>query len=157
MKTDFGPPGCSRPNCLPCKSDRPGASHTRSGALYHGTCLICSQQGITSEYWGETSRSGYTRTLEHAEDICSKQDKNAFHKHLTIYHPEKVGDTEAFDIKIEQTFTKNIDRQVAEAIKIKNSNADILMNSKAEFHQPAIHRVVTTRAPQIRNRVVGNS
>ena len=157
VKTDIGPSNCSRPNCFLCQSNRPGASHTRSGALYHGTCCICAENGVKAEYWGETGRSGYTRTLEHAEDIRSKQEKNAFNKHLVIYHPDKVGDTKAFDIKIEQTFTKTIDRQVAEAVKIKNSKADILMNSKAEFHQPAIHRVVTTRAPQIRNRVVGNS
>ena len=134
-----------------------GGSHTRSSALYHGVCLECDKDGIKSEYWGETSRSGYTRTLEHADDIKSKQERNAFHKHLAIYHPDKIGNIEAFSIKIEQTFTKNIDRQVGEAIKIKNSKADILMNSKAEFHQPAIHRVTTTRAPQIRNRVVRNS
>ena len=157
VKTDIGPDKCGRPNCYLCQGDATGASHTRGSALYHGICLLCEKDGISAEYWGETSRSGYTRTLEHSEDIKGKQDKNAFHKHLSIYHPNKIGDTEAFNIKTVQTFTKNIDRQVGEALKIKNSKADILMNSKAEFHQPAIHRVTTTRAPQIRNRVVGNS
>ena len=157
VKTDIGPPGCNRPNCYPCQGDNPGASHTRAGALYHGTCSICANEGVTAEYWGETSRSAYTRSLEHADDIRRKQESNAFHKHLAIYHPNEVGKTEAFKIKVEQTYTKNIDRQVAEAIKIKNSNADILMNSKAEFHQPAVHRVITTRAPQSRNRIIRNS
>ena len=157
VKTDIGPSNCKRPNCFLCQGNRSGASHTRSGALYHGTCNLCANDGITAEYWGETGRSGYTRTLEHGDDIRNKQERNAFHKHLVIYHPDKIGDHTAFDIKVEQTYTKNIDRQVAEALKIKNSNANILMNSKAEFHQPAIHRIITTREPQSRNRIVRNS
>ena len=158
VKTDIGTSdNCNRPNCYLCQSGGSGGSHTRSSALYHGVCLICEEDGISAEYWGETGRSGYTRTLEHAEDVRNKQEKNAFSKHLAIYHPDKVGNTDAFQINITQTFTKSIDRQIGEAIKIKNSQADILMNSKAEFHQPAIHRVTTTRAPQIRNRVVRNS
>ena len=72
---------------------------------------------------------------------------NAFAKHLNIFHPEAEGDKEAFNLKILQTFNKPLERKVTEAVLINNSKAHIKMNSKAEFHQPAVARVITTREP----------
>ena len=47
FKTDTS--GCLIPDCPLCECDRPGASHTRSGAEYQGNCLICKKNGtITS-------------------------------------------------------------------------------------------------------------
>ena len=43
-------------------------------------------------------------------------------------------------------------RQTTEAVFIHNSKADILMNSKSEFKQPAIPRVTTTREPPVGER-----
>ena len=68
--------------------------------------------------------------------------KNAFTKHLNIHHPDHLRDPSAFKLRVESTHTKCLDRQVKEGITIKNSKADIKMNSKAEFHQPAVRRVV---------------
>ena len=50
-----------------------------------------------------------------------------------------------FKFKSEQTFKKSLERQVTEGIEIANSTADNLLNSKAEYHQPALHRVTLTR------------
>ena len=68
-------------------------------------------------------------------------------KHLNIFHPEKEGEKEAFNMRVLQTFTKPLERKVTEAVLINNSKANIKMNSRAEFHQPAIQRVITTREP----------
>ena len=38
-------------------------------------------------------------------------------------------------------------RQFTEAVFIHNNDAEIKMNSKTQFRQPAIPRVVTTREP----------
>ena len=43
------------------------------------------------------------------------------------------------------TFSKPLERQVTEGISITNSKADLIMNSKSEYHQPAVQRVQTTR------------
>ena len=48
-------------------------------------------------------------------------------------------------MKVESTFSKPLERQVTEGISITNSKADLIMNSKSEYHQPAVQRVQTTR------------
>ena len=77
--------------------------------------------------------------------------KNAFAKHLHLHHPDNVGDTNAFRFKSEQTLKKCLERQVKEgmAMAIHYSNADIIMNSKSEYHRLATTRVVTTH--EVRN------
>ena len=78
------------------------------------------------------------------------EDTSAFSKHLKIFHPEKQGDTSAFEVRVRSTHKKCLERQVTEGVHISNTKADYVMNSKTEFHQPAVHRVVTTR--EVRNR-----
>ena len=51
-------------------------------------------------------------------------------------------------MKILQTFNKPLERKVTEAVLINNSKAHVKMNSKAEFHQPTVARVITTREPK---------
>ena len=75
-------------------------------------------------------------------EILKNDTKNAFTKHLNIYHPDHLRDPSAFRLKVKSTHTKCLDRQVKEGITIKNSKADIQTNSRAEFHQPAVRRVV---------------
>ena len=50
-----------------------------------------------------------------------------------------------FKMKVESNHTNCLERQLKEGIFIKNSNADHVLNSKAEYHQPAVRRVTTTR------------
>ena len=52
----------------------------------------------------------------------------------------------------ERTFKKCLERQVAEGVAIASSEADIIINSKAEFHQPALS-YSNKRAPE-RGRVI---
>ena len=97
---------------------------------------------------GESAFSGFYRAESgHSKAIEKKDLSNAFAKHLNIFHPEAEGDKEAFNMKILQTFNKPLERKVTEAVLINNSKANIKMNSKAEFHQPAVARVITTREP----------
>ena len=61
---------------------------------------------------------------------------------------DNIRDTGVFKLKVESNHTKCLERQIKEGVSIKNfknSDADIVMNSKAEFHQPAVRRVTTTR------------
>ena len=44
-------------------------------------------------------------------------------------------------------FRKPLPRQTTEAVFIHNNDAEIKMNSKSEFCQPAIPRIITTREP----------
>ena len=54
-------------------------------------------------------------------------------------------------MKIEKTFKKNLDRQVYEGHRIATNKCDILLNSKSEFHGPAVSRVTTTKEPTAGN------
>ena len=96
-------------------------------------------------YFGESGRSGYHRMKEHARDIKTKNIKNAFSKHLQLKHPDKVREPSMFSYKVEGTFRSCLDRQVQEGVRITLDESDELLNSKSEYHQPGVTRVVTTR------------
>ena len=43
------------------------------------------------------------------------------------------------------TYEKPLERQVAEAVAIQRCQADQLLNSKSEWEQPAVERLIVTR------------
>ena len=61
-----------------------------------------------------------------------------------------------FTMKVVQSFTKPLPRQITEAVMIDKARTDvnntISLNSRAEFRQPAIPRVIVTRELQEDNR-----
>ena len=143
VRTDLS--GCLMSDCDLCESGAGGGSHTRRGCVYSGTCKECEKEGTTAKYFGESGRSGYHRMKEHARDIKTKNIKNAFSKHLQLKHPDKVGEPSTFSYKVEGTFRSCLDRQVQEGVRITLDESDELLNSKSEYHQPGVTRVVTTR------------
>ena len=150
---------CPQGDCPICLSGgRGGLTHHRSGAVYSGDCLICGEEEVgetglggrrrtvpVAGYWGESGDSGYTRTKEHIDSIRTKNLKNAFAKHLEIYHPEDQGNTKAFKFRVNRTYRKALPRLCCESNKIYDNEAKIPMNSKSEWHAPAVERVVFTR------------
>ena len=88
---------CGRLGCvLDTLSGGAGGPHNQPSVLYHGTCIICGEVEELSEYWGETSRSGYHRTLKHEEEVIKRFKGNALAKHLALFHPEKEGSNQFF-------------------------------------------------------------
>ena len=63
-----------------------------------------------------------------------------------------AGEVGAFKFKAVKTFKKCLERQVFEGCSINRSNADIKMNSKAEWNQPSEIRVTFTRHTEERAR-----
>ena len=133
--------------CWLCQSGEAGASHTRAGVGYRGWCARCGAEGKVAEYWGESGASGTFRTSQHRAAVAKNDSSsdNAFVKHLQLFHPENAGDPDSFKVRSHATFKKSLERQVNEGVNIVNSKADHLMNSKSEYHQPAVHRVMVTR------------
>ena len=133
--------------CWLCQSGEAGASHTRAGVGYRGWCARCGAEGKVAEYWGESGSSGTFRTSQHRAAVIKNDSSsdNAFVKHLQLFHPENAGDPDSFKVRSHATFKKSLERQVNEGVNIVNSKADHLMNSKSEYHQPAVHRVTVTR------------
>ena len=133
------------PDCYLCEGGAGGASHTRSGVHYSAVCSLCAEMGVSAVYNGESGRSGYYRTKQHKSDIINSRTTNAFAKHLEVHHKEAVGKPEVFKFKSERVYKKCLDRKVAEGVAISNSDCQILLNSRSEYHQPAVTRVTTTR------------
>ena len=81
----------------------PGSPQWKSrvaSVLYQGTSYLCGELEETAEYWGETSRTGYHRTLKHQEEVAKRLEGNAFSKHLQVFHPDHEGDITKFTIKV---------------------------------------------------------
>ena len=134
--------------CLACKSGLEGASNTRSGTQYYIVCKVCRTKNVLAEYHGESGSNAVHRLSEHEAAITNKNTDNAMAKHLAIYHQENEGDPDSFEYSVTATF-KNLERQISEAVSLKYSDPDIVMNQKNEHHGPAMHRTSTTR--ELRN------
>ena len=113
-----------------------------------GECVLCEAKGVKTEYRGESGYSARQRFDEHREAIVKNNNKNAFAKHLTLFHPEHIGDVKAFRFKSVKTFKKCLERQVSEGVSIANTDAKYLMNGRSEWHQPALPRVTHTKEPR---------
>ena len=151
---------CPQGDCPLCLTGdgKGGLRHHRSGAVYRGDCLVCgvtvnndgpgpgpSPGGPVAQYWGESGDSGYCRTHQHVAAVQRRDKENAFAKHLSIYHQEREGDATAFKFTLEEVHSKPLPRLCSESVRIHNNNCDIPMNSKAEWHQPVVARVVLMR------------
>ena len=84
----------------------------------------------------------------HKKSIIKGNLKNTFAKHISIYHPEKKGDYKTFKFNVKSTHKSWLERQITEGVMIHNSEADIVLNGKSEFHQPSTKRVNLTSAPR---------
>ena len=139
-----------QPDCLPCLSnpgEGGGLLHQRAGALYRGTCKLCAAQGRSTVYHGETGYNAYTRLGEHGGDVRTGNLSNPFTKHIVEEHPDAdLGQIATIiDFQVLRTFEKPLERQVAEAVAIQSCKADMVLNSKAEWEQPAVERLIVTR------------
>ena len=127
--------------------------------IYHVTiyhiygCKVCEEEGTSAKYFGESGRNGYHRLKEHTRDIKANNLKNAFSKHLQLKHPDKLREPSVFSYKVEGTFRSCLDRQVQEGVRITLDDSDETLNSKSEYHQPGVTRVVTTR--EVAERTTG--
>ena len=137
----------------------------KEGVVYKGTCITCSESGIASKpdnngdiirvaredrrsidsvYYGETSKSCYTRGRQHIECLESEQNQsratNAFVRHRDIYHKDEE-DNVKYRVDVVKSFKKPLERQVWEGVEIHSSQAEIPMNSKLDHYQPAVGRM----------------
>ena len=112
---------------------------SRSGAGYKISCLECLKVKITAEYEGETARNPYSRGLEQGKDHDNESEKSPLWKHCTIQHG---GRKVHFKMDALRALKNPMLRQVNEGARVRLQEGDICMNSKVEFHQPGIVRVM---------------
>ena len=137
---------CTDPECCVCASDGNKGLEcrktSRGGIGYEIQCLECDENGKKSLYHGETSRTLYTRIKEHLHQsrVTCNENKPLL-KHSIIHHP---GKQVKFKIMKTGSFQDPLSRQINEGVRINNSTSDpgFLINSKAEFHQGQVPRVM---------------
>ena len=133
--------GCGRGNkCFPCKEEGgAGGNCQKEGIVYKITCQECKSKGVSSEYIGESSRTAFLRGSEHLDDLAKKCEGSPLWKHCVEEHnSEEV----KFSMKVTGSHRTPLTRQIQESVKIENSTANILMNSKSEYNGSRIPRVV---------------
>ena len=135
--------GCQREDCFPCSTG--GGNCERNGVGYKICCERCLRAGRCTEYDGESGSNGYSRGKEQAGGLRLEEEDNALWKHCMVEHG---GEKVEFSMKVLQSFQSAMARQVNEGVRIKRSKADCMMNSKSEFHQHPVVRVVPMRGIQ---------
>ena len=138
---------CTDEKCFPCSTNNSGKfiSCRRPGMSYRIVCTICS----SAVYEGETSKCLYVRGKKHLEELASSNQSNAMVIHNKQFHPQSLELN--FRMVGLKHFSRPLDRQIDEAIRIKNSPAEIIMNSGAEWRQVAVSRA-SFSAPGLERR-----
>ena len=140
---------CGKADCNPC---RRGTTRrlscrrvTRGGLVYSCTCLTCKQQGVESWYHGASRRTFYRRQGEHAKGQEAHRVDNALFKHQDNNHHDEPPPLVQF--KAERFLSDPMSRQIYEGVSINNSPSTPghLMNSRAEYQQGEVARVVVVR------------
>ena len=88
---------------------------------------------------GRVAATLHERSVEHVRDAESFSKKSHIVKHWISSHPELLHPP-LFSFKITQQFKDCMSRQIAEALRIQNSQ-DSLLNSKCEYLQNCITRL----------------
>ena len=133
---------CDRLECPVCSSPESNGQCKHSNVGYQLICETCKEQGITATYEGETSKSGYERGIQHVTGLTKKAEDAPLWKHNELVH-EGSADL-PFSMVITGRFQKAMIRQESEAIRIRESQSEYQMNSKKEFQQPTIIRLIPT-------------
>ena len=130
---------CGRPDCFPCVSGG-GGRCDKIGGAYSISCSAeeCVEKGV--RYDGECFRPCYSRGRDHLRGYKNKAKDNVLWKHVANDHD---GDTSIkFVMKVLKTYGHdNTTRQSNESVRI-DYNKGVRLNSKAEFRQPRIPRLV---------------
>ena len=141
---------CGKTDCNPCSSGTTKRLScrkvSRGGMVYSCCCLTCRQAVEVKESWyhGRSARTLYTRQGEHHAGFEAGKPDNALFKHAQLHHP---GTVPAFQFQAEKFFPDATSAQIYEGVSINHSPSaeGFLMNSKAEYQQGEVARVVLVR------------
>ena len=134
--------GCEREECFPCTGDSERKRDCeRNSVGYRITCLTCQQAGKLTTYDGESGRNGYARGLEHMQGLRTRSHKSPLWKHCILEHGGEEAD---FNMEVVTSHSSCLDRQVNEMVRIGGSRAEVILNSKSDFQQAPLVRLVTT-------------
>ena len=133
---------CDRESCQVCTSVDSKGGCKQASIGYTLSCDPCHLNQIEATYQGESSKSAFERGLQHSKGLLKKAEDNPIWKHSQLHHnsDNKIG----FSMQVTGRFSKPMIRQENEAIRIRESQAVHEMNSRSEYHQPVIIRLIPT-------------
>jgi hypothetical protein len=134
----LGSAECGREKCSICAGEKPGKC-SKPGAGYRQTCISCKEKGISATYEGETSRTAFQRGMEHTADMEKKAEDSPLWKHSSIHHAD---DPARFEMEVTGIHRSAMERLSDKIVRIKISNSTVVMNSKNDWAQPALVRLV---------------
>ena len=157
---------CGTDDCNPCARGTTKKKNCRrmakGGLVYSCRCLTCEEEvrggggeeeevrrggeeeeeeiKKKSRYHGESHKTLYSRQKKHNTDLDTRKDFNAMFKHQTNHH-------NGGQPKLEKCFKDPMERIIYEGVSINNSPSShgLLKNSKAEYKQGEVARVVMVR------------
>ena len=105
---------------------------TREGINYSLECVTCRKLGKRSVYYGESSRSGFQRGGEHAQEI---EDGILSHPLVLYFWEEHQGRRQEVMMRITSTHLTALDRQVTESVNIltAGNQKEGALNQKNEW------------------------
>ena len=148
QKNPFKKERCVENDCPLCKNintdnKKIKALCTSNNVGYRWICENCRKNEIKQIYEGESSRSARLRGKEHLRGLKNQNPQNMLYKHKCLEHPEETD--VKFKMEITGLFRDALSRQADEAVRIKNCKKFELLNSKSQFNNAPITRIVIDR------------
>ena len=144
-KNPFKKEKCDENDCPLCKNteNKIKALCNTNNVGYRWTCENCRNKNLKRVYEGESSRSARIRAKEHLRGLKNENPQNMLYKHKVLEHPEE--ENVNFKMEITGIFRDALTRQADEAVRIKNCKNSELLNSKSQFNNAPITRIVIDR------------
>ena len=115
---------------------RKGGHCTATGVAYEIACNECK-----CKYVGKTSRSTYSRGMEHLQSTETSEERSAMLRHATSRHQTPPN----FKMNITGVFRDDaMLRRITEAVNIRNTPSEELLNTKKEWNYVSIPLAMIT-------------
>ena len=96
-------------------------------------------------YRGETSKNAYSRVKEHLESYTVRNNDSRLWRHCLNYNE---GEEKVFTMNVR----KSLSRQISEAVYIKRTPSEQLINNRSEWNTAAIPTAIMRN--NIRNNIM---
>ena len=103
------------------------------------SCVGCAEVGVSTQYYGESGRTGYQHALQHLKAHWGKNKNSPLWKHSLGHH---AGVRQRYSFKVLKSFRSALARQISEAVLIQIAGPDMLLNSRGEWNVCSIPRLI---------------
>ena len=153
----FPQANCGRAKCGMCATGDGKGQCWRSNVVYSIRCSRCPDKdghGVAMpvfEYIGETSRTIYTRGLEHQALYLAGKDQSFMWRHTMEVHGGVITSAvEDYTYKVLSSHRESLNRVLEEAVNIQastNNPRTVSLNSRMEYFAPQYVRPTFHKGP----------